>query len=109
MSIDQTDKIDFIGTTLDEKVVLTISDHMEWDEAGEHMLLLQGKINAYLQFIEGGQIYEDYPKANSSELLISLKLKFKPNDIGLEFLNRCKAIILATGIGFEWDVLESTD
>jgi hypothetical protein len=109
MSIDQTDKIDFIGTSRDEKVILTISDHLEWDDAGEHILLLQEKVNAYLQFIEGGQIYEDYPKASASELIISVKLQFKPNKLGLEFLNRCKTIILDTGIGFEWDILESTD
>jgi hypothetical protein len=109
LSIDQKDKIDFIGMSSDGKVILAISDHLEWDEACEHILMLQEKINSYLQFIEGGQIYEDYPKAHPSGLIISVKLKFGPNQIGLEFLNRCKTVVIDLGVGFEWDVLGSTD
>lgn len=107
MSIDQTDKVDFISTSPDNKVVLTISDHLEWDDEGAHLLLLQRKLNAYIKFIEGGQIYENYPKARNSQLIISLKLKFEPNKTGLEFLTQCAKLIIEIGVGFEWTVFES--
>lgn len=65
MSIDQSDVIDFISTTPEGKGVLTITDHLSWD-MDFHLELLQDKINRYLQFIESGQIYEEYPQANNS-------------------------------------------
>jgi hypothetical protein len=38
----------------------------EWyDDAddGEHLLMLQEKLNTYLAFVEGGQLYRDWPDA----------------------------------------------
>lgn len=52
MSIEQSDKIDFISTTKSGKVQLTISDHLEWNDEEMHLLILQKKINAYLDFIQ---------------------------------------------------------
>ena len=40
----------------DENVVLTITDHLEWDIENEHLLILQDKINAYLGAIEDGEL-----------------------------------------------------
>jgi hypothetical protein len=105
MSIDQLDRIDLISTTDDEQVRLTIADHLEWDEEGEHHHLLEEKIIAYLEFIEGGQIYVEYPKAKTSEVIISVKLKFNPDKMGVEFLNRCKDALFKLEIGFDWEVL----
>ena len=48
MSVDQLDKVDFISKTSEGNVELTISDHLEWDDKNEHLLILQNKINAYL-------------------------------------------------------------
>ncbi len=46
MSIEQVEKIDFISTTSEGKVELTISDHLEWDAENNHLLILQNKLNA---------------------------------------------------------------
>ena len=53
LSIEQTDVVDFMGIDkLTGEIVLTISDHLEWNDADEeHLWLLQEKINAYLRFI----------------------------------------------------------
>ncbi|MBI3234223.1 MAG: hypothetical protein HYZ42_09310 [Bacteroidetes bacterium] len=102
MSVDQKDVIDFISTSPNGKVVLRISDHLFWDEKNEHLLVLQDKINSYLRFIESGEIFESYPAANTSSLLIEVCLKYEPNETGLSFLNKCQEIILNTGIGFQW-------
>lgn len=104
MSINQTDTIDVIGTTSEGKVILTISDHHSWQETW-HLSLLQDKINAYLQFIENGQIFEDYPNAVGRELMIEIIMKYCPIGEALTFLEKCKKIILKAGIGFEWRVL----
>jgi hypothetical protein len=108
MSVNQTDKIDFISTRQDGKVVLTISDHYSWSETW-HVQLLQDKINAYLQFIESGQIFGDYPNATGQELIIETVLKFEPNEKATSFLEKAKEIITKTGIGFQWRVLKADE
>jgi hypothetical protein len=46
MSIENKKVVDFISINKNEKVVLTISDHLQWDEKNEHLLKLQEKINS---------------------------------------------------------------
>lgn len=108
MSVNQTDTIDFISTTPDGKVVLTISDHHSWDETW-HLPLLQEKINAYLQFIESGQILEDYPKAEGRKVVIETVMKFEPSDEATDFLGKAKEIINKAGFEFKWRVLEADE
>lgn len=102
MSIDRINKVDIISTTPDNKIVLTISDHHLWNDAGEHLILLQDKVNTYLQFIESGQIFEDYPNAKDKKVVISVDMKYEPNETSILFLTRCKEIILSAGFEFEW-------
>lgn len=45
-----------IGITSDDVITLTLSDHLDWSEIGEHSLYLQQKINTYIQYIESGNI-----------------------------------------------------
>ena len=52
MSVDQTKIIDIISKSKDGEIVLTISDHLDWKNLQEHLLLLQEKINTYLTFLE---------------------------------------------------------
>ena len=108
MSVNQTDTVDLISTTPDGKVMLTISDHQSWDETW-HLQLLQDKINSYLQFIESGQIYEDYPNAAGREIIIATVMKFEPNEDGTSFLEKAKEIINKAGIGFQWRRLQTDD
>src|SRR5579871_5176627 len=78
MSIEQTEKIDFI--TVDKAsgdVWLTISDHLPWnDDEGIHLVLLQQKLNAYLRFIESGEIFEKAPDAKGRRIVINVVGKF---------------------------------
>jgi len=46
MSIEDQDSVDVIGVNESGIVVLTISDHLKWDD--DHLYLLQEKINTYL-------------------------------------------------------------
>ncbi|MEO6232765.1 MAG: DUF6572 domain-containing protein [Ferruginibacter sp.] len=109
MSIDQIDKIDIISTTPEGKVMLTISDHHLWDDAENHMLLLQNKLNLYLQFVENGQIFEEYPGAKNKQIVISVRMKYMPNATSLLLLNQWKETILNAGFEFEWRVFHHAD
>lgn len=71
MTIEQLDKVDVIAND-NEKVILVISDHLEWDDQNEKLLLLQDKLNLYLSFIESGEIFEQYPIAKGKLLKFGL-------------------------------------
>lgn len=70
MSVEDKNKIDAISTNKEDVVVLTISDHLEWDFDNEHLLLLQHKIDSYFDVLESGQIYESYPSAVGKKIKI---------------------------------------
>lgn len=99
MTIEQIDVVDFIS--IDEKsneVVLSISDHLEWEGNDEHLLLFQEKLNKYLAFIESGEILESYPKAEGKNVLISLVCKFPLNEKAKKVFD--SAVSIVDGAGF---------
>ena len=85
-------------------VVLTISDHLGWDD-GEHLLQLQDKLNAYLRFIESGELLEKYPDAKSRRAQITVVCKHTPDARGEEFLSRASALTADVGIVLTYEVL----
>lgn len=106
MSIEQKDKIDFISTTPENKVELTISDHLEWDVENKHLLILQDKLNAYLDFIQNGQILEHYPNVENNGIIISVVMKYQPKEDSLTFLYHCEKFMEKQGLEFKWKVIE---
>ncbi len=46
--MENLNTIDFISIDKDGNVVLTVSDHLEWDVQNEHLVTLQNKLNVYL-------------------------------------------------------------
>lgn len=105
MSIDQVDVVDSVGVdTSTGHVVLTVSDHLEWDE--EHLFLLQEKLNTYLRFIEGGELLSFYPDAEGRKIRISIVFKFQPNEVAEIFLKKVRAMVGEGGIKLEWRVFK---
>jgi hypothetical protein len=99
MSVVNTDKIDAIGIEKKSNlVVLTISDHLPWDDNLEHLLLLQEKINCYISFIESGEIQEVYPMSIGKSCVIDLVCKYKVSNEGMDFLNAVRDILLKIGV-----------
>ena len=94
MTIEQEDVIDIIGVNEEEQYIsLIISDHLEWDEKNEKLVMLQNKINSYLAYIESGQIYEQHPKSKELDVHIRLTCMHEPNAEGLKFLKLVTPII----------------
>jgi hypothetical protein len=103
MSIEQTNVVDFISINPRHEVVLTISDHLDWESDNKHLWLLQEKINAYLAFIESPQILEKYPDAKDRKAVISIRAMCEPNGDALKFLAETKGIIEKAGYGFKFE------
>ena len=102
MSIKDQNSVDVIGVNENGIVVLTISDHLEWDD--EHLYLLQEKINTYLAFIESGEVYVTYPNSKGKEFKINVVCKYEPSLAAMEFLSRCTTVINQAGFQFGHEV-----
>lgn len=102
MSVENKDVIDIISIDEDGNVILTISDHLEWDSENEHLLILQDKINAYLESIESEDLYEKYPDARGRNIIIRVVALHNPNEEGSEFLERVKEVLQAAGYDFHF-------
>jgi len=106
MPVDDLTVIDFVAINATAgDAVLVIGDHLEWDEKNEHLFILQSKINAYLKGIENGSLYEGYPDAKNRNIVIEVKAKYEPNEVGLVFLEKTEKDLKAAGYGFSFSVL----
>ena len=104
MTIDEESKIDRIGTNNSEDIIsLLISDHLEWT-VKDKLLMLQNKINAYLAYIESGEILKKYPQAKDCDIIIHLSSLHTPDVEGLDFLQLIKKVIVGAGFDFQWKV-----
>ena len=106
MSIEQTNVVDIVAVDKDTgELVPTITDHLEWPaDSSDHLFLLQEKINAYLRFIESGEVVQSHPKADGRAMVILVALKYTPNDQAIRFLDKCREIIKNAGFRFRFRV-----
>jgi hypothetical protein len=107
MSVTDAKIIDMWGIPKwdNSKIILGISDHLEWgDKAqqGEHLLLLQEKINTYIAFIESGEIYTEIPGALGKSPVIRVHGKYELPEQGEVFIDRVAETLKEVGIGFEF-------
>jgi hypothetical protein len=104
MSIEQPDVVDFVSIVrASGGVRLTISDHLDWDEdEGEHLLMLQEKINRYLGFIESGEIYERFPQARGRKITITVFGKFRLSEQARSFFRLTENLIRKAGFSLEF-------
>ncbi len=103
MSVDQPDVIDVISfDPLAQETVLTISDHLDWSDTARHQELLQQKLNAYLAFVESGEILAKYPDAERGRISFRIVLKYRPDNEGSLFLKRAQEVVESAG--FAWSI-----
>jgi hypothetical protein len=104
MTIEQADVIDI--ATIDHAsgdLWLTISDHLPWGEIeGEHLVLLQNKLNAYLGAIESGEIFSKVPGARGRNIVIDIAGKFPPTPMANLFLQKARAFIEDAGFRLQY-------
>jgi len=100
VAIDDPGVVDIIGIDPAGSVVLTVSDHLEWDDSIQHQLTLQEKLNRYLAFIESGEILESYPDAKGRPVMIEVVTRNDPDQDGIQFLEKAKIVIEQAGFGF---------
>jgi hypothetical protein len=110
MTVQETNKIDV--TAIDKNVshvLLVIADHLDWAKAdeGEHLLLLQKKLNAYLHFIQSGQLVEHYPKAKGLPIIIRIAGKYPLSAEAMRFFDMAKDFVENEGYSLEFKLPSS--
>ena len=105
MSVEDLDIIDFISTNKAGDIVLTISDHLEWNKNNKHLIILQDKLNRYLEFIATGQLEKEYQQLKNQRIIINIVLKFKPNQDADIFFKKVEEKIKASGYFFSLKII----
>ena len=108
MSILETTTVDAISIPYDEDiVVLTIFDHLRWDENEyEHLIFLQDKINSYLRFLESDEVDEFYPAGKGKEKKINVVGKYDLSANAAKFYQKASEIITEAGFSINFTLTD---
>ena len=107
MSIDEPNKVDF--TAIDKAkthVLLVVSDHLDWSNEGEHLLMLQNKLNAYFALVESGELVQKLPAAKGLPVIIRIVGKYPLKEDAVRFFNSAKSEFAQDGITLEFELLK---
>ncbi|WP_420998502.1 DUF6572 domain-containing protein [Cupriavidus sp. 30B13] len=106
MTVENANAVDGMGIAKDDgKVVLTISDHLTWDDEASHFSLLEQKIGAYLGFIGSGQMEEVLPDSKGRTIRIQVVCQHGPNEAGMRFLTAAQQQLLDMGVELRFGAL----
>lgn len=103
MPVDDPNVVDAVGVDrVSGEAVLTIADVWTWDDSHGHLLVLQTKINRYLEFIDQGELLENVPAAQGRALRIDVIFKHPPDAEGERFLDQAADVVSANGWSLTW-------
>jgi Family of unknown function (DUF6572) len=108
MSVDQSQVIDIVSKDRKGSLVLSISDHLDWENTKEHLHLLQEKINTYLRFLDSGEVFEKYPDSRGRPIEIEIIFHYQPTMEARSFLAKVKPIVEGSGYGFRFEYFSAT-
>jgi hypothetical protein len=107
MAITDKDVIDIVSTNENlNETILTISDHLDWSDLYNHLIDLQEKLNTYIEFIEGGQIYESYPQSKGRRLVIEVVGQYNYPSDAIDFFVKAKPIVRSIGADLRYRVFK---
>lgn len=105
MSILETNKVDMWGFPKGDpdRIVLGIADHLNWtpEQEGEHLELLQEKINSYVRFIESGELLHVVPQSLGRLPSIRVIGKYALSKQGKRFVEQATIVLRGAGIELE--------
>jgi hypothetical protein len=109
MPLEQINTVDAIGVEHEtDHAVLTIADSWDWTDEHEHLSALQAKLNAYLEFIESGQVWEACPAAKGRQLRINIVFRFSPPPAATEFLSKATDVASELHVSISHDTFRGT-
>jgi hypothetical protein len=97
-----------VSQTKEGHVVLTISDHLDWENTEEHLRILREKINTYLRFVERDEIYKQFPEARGCQLDIQLVSHYPVPKEASSVLRQATNAAAALGVAFKQSLFAAT-
>jgi hypothetical protein len=106
MGAAASNEVDIFSIEDSGRVALTLLDSTDpsEDATGEHLFQLQAKLNAYLAFVDTGQMTEQFPQSIGRAVVIRVKLMHPPSVPMREFLRCAKALVEEQGFLFSIEV-----
>lgn len=105
MAIEQANVIDAIGLDHETgEAVLTLLDALDWANVPKHARLLQSKLEAYLTFVESGELFESYPDARGRTIRIDAIFRRPPPDDAIALLRRATDVAAGLSVTLKWRV-----
>jgi hypothetical protein len=103
MAIDELNKIDSVMTDKEKTaVVLLLSDHLDWDNEGEHLDLLQQKLDVYLDFATNGGLVRHRPDLEGLPVTIMVGGKYPLSTGAVEFYRLAGTKVAEIGVSLEF-------
>ena len=104
MSVVDNKMVDGAGLTDDKGIILLITDHVDWRDEYQHLVMLQEKINAYITFLEEKQYEEIYKEAEIAYGVIEIHLLHNLTDNAKKFLQVVQNQVAELGIKIQYCV-----
>ena len=105
MGIDNPKVVDAISTAQDgSRVALTIIDGEDWSNEGAHLLALQAKVNTYFDFVQSGQLFEEYPTAQRTPVIIQVFFREPPTEKARQLIERADQVSRQLGLEVRYQV-----
>jgi hypothetical protein len=104
VTIETSDTVDIVAFRPQGGVVeLCITDHLDWSDATRHATLIQDKVNAYLDFVESGQLGEVQTPGFPARVRVTIVVAclHEPPSTSDSFFNRLEEALQKFGIGLE--------
>lgn len=112
MTVDDVRTVDCLGLESGSgHVILTIVDPLDWDSDQEHIRLLEQKLNAYLAFVESGEVFERLHSeigravVPSTPVEISILARYPMSAEGERFLGYATEEIRNAGFALTWKLV----
>lgn len=107
MSVLDRETVDGMALDKDRKGIrLLITDHLDWSNEYNHLLVLQDKINAYIVFCEEHQYNQVYKNILVEYAIFEIHFKFEPTIKAMNFLEQVQRHVNEMGIAIECHISE---
>lgn len=112
MTVARENVVDWLGFEKEtEHVVLAVVDDLDWADEDGHIALLQAKLNAYLAFIESGEVFDQLRVelgreiATDTPMEILILAQFVPSHHGRAFREYARSICEGAGVALRFKVV----
>lgn len=105
MSVMESKTVDAVALTNDKKgIALLITDHMDWENEYQHLLMLQEKINTYIDYFEEKQYKKPYKKEHIKYGIIEIHFLYELPLSAKKFLQVAQEQIKGIGLKIQYSI-----